>query len=626
MAHLKYLTIILLVFLSACSVGQKDVRFKIIESGKVGYIDQNGKVVIQPIYLNGADFSEGLAAVRINGKYGFIDILGNIIIPPKYDFSSSFEFGLASAYIDGEVQLIDKRGQCILKNSNYRFINLISRNRAVVKTAKSKYELIEIPTGKKILNQSLDRISEFKEGVAVVQVEKKSKNSYESDYAVIDTNGHFIVHFGKYDEIKDFRNGYSLVDNYGKKNEKELFEGVIDTKGTLLFKRPKSDQSYMFNDFYDGLAVITFKNHSGYINLKGEVVLNDAKNRYLNDFSGGRVFMKNEKGKFQLYDTQFNLVTDELFDEFHGRGFKKGVAIVRKNHLWGLIDTNGNDLFKPKFEKISKIDYENQLLLYESDDVESEYTLYGIANFKGELIGKPNIQKASSRFFEKGLLMVIVNDQLSYMNTSGKIIWQEKSDPKKMIPLNTEYMVSGYFMAYSEPSENDLGGFGGSQNSAKLITDNKQFEAGVLTIVVDSTNLDTFAGNYPGFRVSLVNNSSDTMRFDAQDSRLYMNVQAKDRKGNWRDIEHLPSSWCGNSYHTLKLAPNRYWSFVTPVYEGEYKTKLRIKLIVRSDKKKSRKETDQIIYSNEYTGSVNPGQFWNKDHHIPTGIMDPYSY
>lgn len=624
MSCLKYLTIILLIFLSACSVGQEDLRFKIVENGKVGYIDQNGKVVIQPIYLNGADFSEGLAAVRINGKYGFIDISGNFIIPAKYDFSSSFEFGFASAYIDGEVQLIDKKGQCILKNSNYRFINLVSRNKAVVTTAKGKYELIEIPTGKKILNQSLDQISEFKDGVAVVQVEKKSKNSYGSDYGVIDTNGHFIVHFGKYDEIKDFRNGYSLIDNCGKKNEKELFEGVIDTKGTLLFKRPKSDQSYMFNDFYDGLAVITFKNHSGYINLKGEVVLNDPRNRYLNDFSGGRVFMKDEKGKFQLYDTHFKRVTNELFDEFHGSGFKNGVAIVRKNHLWGLIDTNGNYLFKPKFEKISEINYENQLLLYEIYDVESENSLSGIANFKGELIGKPNMQKVSSRFFEKGLLMVIVNDRLSYINTSGKIIWQEKLEPRKMIPLNTDHMLSGYFTAISDGDQADLGGFGKSRNSAKQITDSFPFETNKLSVWVDEIADTSFSG-YKGFRVYVANKTADTIRFGAQDSRLYMNVQAKNKHGKWADIEHLPSSWCGNSYHKLKLMPNEYWPFVTPAYEGEYKTKLRIKLEY-SDKGKNGKEELQIIYSNEYDGSVNPGQFWNKDHHIPAGIMDPYSY
>jgi hypothetical protein len=626
MPRLKHLTIILLIFISGCSVGQQDLRFKIVENGKVGYIDQEGKVVIQPVYLNGADFSEGLAAVRLNGKYGFIDISGNWIIPAKYDFSTSFEFGFASAYIDGEVQLIDKRGQCVLKNSNYRFINLISQNRAIVVTKKSKYELIDIPTGKNLLKQSLDRISEFSDGVAVVFAEKESKKAYTSDYGVIDTNGRFIVSMGKYSEIKNFRNGYSLVDNYGEKNEEESFEGVIDTKGTLLFKRPKNDQSYLFKDFNDGLAVINFKNHSGYINLKGEIVLNDTRNKYLNDFSGGRVFIKDEKGKYRLYDTQFNQVTEELFDEFHRHGFKNGIAIVRKKHLWGLIDADGNYIFKPKFEEISEIDYENQLLIYESDDSESEHTLYGIANFKGEPIGEPNIQKVGSRFFENGLLMAIVNDRLSYINTSGKIIWQEKSDPKKMIPLNTDYMVSGYFRAYSEPDEDDLGGFGGSQNSAKLITDNKQFQSAGLGVVVDSMNLDTLSGNYLGYHVYVVNNLGDTVRFDAQDSRLYMNVQAKDQKGKWRDIEHLPSSWCGNSYHILKLAPKRYWSFVTPVYEGEYKTKLRIKLIVGSGKKKNGKETDHIIYSNEYKGSVNPGQFWNKDHHIPTGIMDPYSY
>jgi hypothetical protein len=100
-----------------------------------------------------------------------------------------------------------------------------------------------------------------------------------------------------------------------------------------------------------------------------------------------------------------------------------------------------------------------------------------------------------------------------------------------------------------------------------------------------------------------------------------MKIQALDKQGQWNDIEYLPSSWCGNSYHHVKLAPGSYWSFVMPVYEGEIKTKLRAELDHIGDDR----ECGKTIYSNEIEGSINPAQFWNKTTYYPNGLMDPYN-
>lgn len=641
MPQLKHLILILLpAFTVLYSIAQQDPRFLITEKDKVGYMDVHGKTIIEPVYLNGADFSEGLAAVRVGGKYGFIDADGKWVIPASYDFASSFRFGLAAVYTNGKVQLVDRSGKCVLENPDYKNLYLISANRAVVSTVENRYELIDIRLKKSLVKTPLLRINQFQDGVAVVSRKGESKEKYPNpDYAVIDTNGRIIVGFGTYSEIHDFVDGYALVEGFTHKKRENEFDGVIDTKGKLIFRRPKTSQSYLFRDFHNGLTVISFNNYwnaekkefsavkkdyQGYMDLTGEIVLNDTLNRYLYDFAGGRTFLKDAKGTFQLYDKRLNRVSEEVFDQYENPGFSNGLARVRKKYNWGLIDTNGRYLFEPKFAGIFRIDYEHQLLIYESD-TESGQPLYGIANFKGEPVGDSNIQRVDPGLFKNGLLRAIVNDRLSYINTSGKVVWQEQlHDSQELVSLDTEYMISGYFTAISEDDDDDMGGFGRGVNSAKPITDNKQFKPGELSILVDSSKPDTFAKQYKGFKVYLANKLSDTVRFNAQDSRLYMNVQAKDVHGNWKDIEHLPSSWCGNSYHTLRLEPDHYWDFVTPVYSGEFKTKLRIKLEVRSSGKS--KDKSYTIYSNEYDASVNPGQFWNKDHHIPTGIMDPYSY
>jgi hypothetical protein len=96
--------------------------------------------------------------------------------------------------------------------------------------------------------------------------------------------------------------------------------------------------------------------------------------------------------------------------------------------------------------------------------------------------------------------------------------------------------------------------------------------------------------------------------------------EALDRDGKWKPIEYLPSSWCGNSYHTVFLAANEYWEFTAARFTGKFKTKLRFRL----DHQKPGAE-DATIYSNEFEGGVNPKQFTVQKEYKPAGLMDPYN-
>ncbi len=54
------------------------------ENGKWGYVDYNGKVVIEPQYEQAKSFSNGLAAVMIDGKWGYIDKNNNMVVECQY--------------------------------------------------------------------------------------------------------------------------------------------------------------------------------------------------------------------------------------------------------------------------------------------------------------------------------------------------------------------------------------------------------------------------------------------------------------------------------------------------------------------------------------------------------------
>ena len=55
------------------------------ETGLIGYVDTDGKIIIEPQFYWGHDFSEGLAFVKgVPGREdatGFIDVEGNLVIP-----------------------------------------------------------------------------------------------------------------------------------------------------------------------------------------------------------------------------------------------------------------------------------------------------------------------------------------------------------------------------------------------------------------------------------------------------------------------------------------------------------------------------------------------------------------
>ncbi len=71
------------------------------DSNRWGYIDKQGKVVIEPKYYEAKDFSEGLAAVQEENDslWGFIDKEGKYFIKPQYTKCGSFFNGATSVEI-----------------------------------------------------------------------------------------------------------------------------------------------------------------------------------------------------------------------------------------------------------------------------------------------------------------------------------------------------------------------------------------------------------------------------------------------------------------------------------------------------------------------------------------------
>ncbi|AHM59615.1 hypothetical protein D770_06760 [Flammeovirgaceae bacterium 311] len=99
------------------------------------------------------------------------------------------------------------------------------------------------------------------------------------------------------------------------------------------------------------------------------------------------------------------------------------------------------------------------------------------------------------------------------------------------------------------------------------------------------------------YPVYIWNAGSHTAALDAEDWSLNPIVEAKDERGDWRPIEFIQHSGCGNSYWTLLLKPDYY--VITSIYRytGDFETEMRVAVA--------------SAYSKPFRGSINKSQFIN---------------
>jgi hypothetical protein len=64
-------------------------------------------------FRGGMPFSESLARVRVSGRWGYIDANGKLVIQPQFDDAIGFPDGLAGVKSHGEWGYIDKTGRTV---------------------------------------------------------------------------------------------------------------------------------------------------------------------------------------------------------------------------------------------------------------------------------------------------------------------------------------------------------------------------------------------------------------------------------------------------------------------------------------------------------------------------------
>lgn len=641
---------------------QSDKLFPIVDNGLWGYINQDGEIKIEPIFLQASKFSEGLAAVRLKGIYGYINNQGEFELQPQFDYALSFKRGIAKVYIESKPYYIDKKGNKLFEHDYAEILGFEDINYSVVKTKTEKLGVINLQ-GNLIIDTAFIKIDPFSsEGLATVVGENHNPYpDYDSldkvyEIGVINLKGEFIVPYGKYESISEFRNGYAKVKFIKDPTIKYDYRiGMIDTTGNIKFMIPLESWSldYAKEQFSCGLAIVsieyqdtgtlnksgfkTSKRYMGVINELGEIKYSSQKWREITPFHYNRAFVRDTNYNWYLINKDGKILNEEPYkrlnyDSYSSKVedlFEDGKQIVKTSTGWGAIDTNGNFVIEPKkIEELNSDSFRKKNIIGIINHLynENKYSYeFGFWNMNSGNIVEPKFHFIDYEGFDDELVYVFQDGRMGYIDHNGNYIWREtKKDSQKVIKFNIDYMKRGSYYATS-PYKEELAGYGGWGNSENAFRNNSdliEFKANELSIKVVSDNTSNYLEKYSAMKLFVVNTSLDTFYFDAQDSRLYLKLQAQDKLGDWKDIEYLSNSWCGNSYHSLFLPPEKYWEFIIPVFVGEYKTKLRAELLYKTY---SDDKTEKTLYSNVFEGSINPGQFWRKQEYYPSGIMDPYN-
>jgi hypothetical protein len=164
------------------------------QSEKFGFVNGQGRFIIQPQFDTARKFSGCVALVKENDKWGAIDVTGNFLIYPQFDNEPH--------YLGHGIFAVAKESKFTQKDQRYRLMDLEG-------ASVGKEEFIDI--------------SEYHDGLAIFK-------DLHGKQGFIDVQGNIIVN-ASFDEATFFFNGLAFVKANGE-------QGYITRSGQYVWRAP----------------------------------------------------------------------------------------------------------------------------------------------------------------------------------------------------------------------------------------------------------------------------------------------------------------------------------------------------------------------------------------------------
>lgn len=309
---IRVLSILVLSFLSNVASAQIPQPFQDEKTNKYGYKDENGKVVIKPVYDIAYEFTDGkYAEVNIGadyarnkgGKWGIIDTKGKLVHPVKYDNAKCLGYNLFALNIGHKFSNMDA-------SPSGKFAIFNAAGKALTPFAYSGF-LIAV---------------RFEEGYAPLETWDGKKQRY----GLLDSTGKVAIP-AKYDEVGGFREGFCRLTLNGK-------SGFIDKKAKLVI--PMKYEAT--KNFSEGLASVKLNGKWGFVDTKGKEVIG-LEYEDANYFEEGYAAVK-KNGKWGVINKENNVIIDFMYEEIIWIKNNANEIRIKKGNKYINVDRQGNEL------------------------------------------------------------------------------------------------------------------------------------------------------------------------------------------------------------------------------------------------------------------------------------------
>jgi hypothetical protein len=279
--------------------GIGEIKLIPVQSGEIyQYIDQDGKIIINPQFSQATIFRNGVALVRTSGdeqKWGYISEDGKYAVPATFTEATVFSEDLAW---------------------------VVSEN-APPKAINSKGEI-------KITLQDAQTVYNFKEGLAAYCNTDSSTNMW----GFIDKEGKVKI-APQFTGASDFSGGKCSIRSNGK-------WGYIDKQGKIIINCQFDDAGRFMN----GFAVVSSGEKVGVIDENGKYIINPQFSEMIHD---GEKYLVKQGNKWGWCDGEGKMIINPQFDyAFPFLGNK--LAPVKSGNNFGYIDMDGKIVINPQFD------------------------------------------------------------------------------------------------------------------------------------------------------------------------------------------------------------------------------------------------------------------------------------
>lgn len=349
--NLFVLTVIFLA-IAACTSSDRETNieskelYRIQVGGKCGFINENGKLMIEPQYdMAFCFFSDSVCFAQVGERKGLINSNGEYIVDLETTIGGILQFKNDVAVFitnNGKQGVISKSGEIILP-AIYKDILRDGDNGFIVMDTLENMGYIN-NQGDFIIPCKYDAVHQFSEGLTMVTTSRKC--------GYVDTTGTWVID-SIYDDARDFGNGLARV----KRNEEWMF---IDHNGKEVGK-------FNFDEILTGFtcnrAFIKKDNRIELIDKNGKKIANIDADSVYGYHNGYATFKIN--GKYGKLDSTGVVAIPPKYENLFRT--EKGLSIFTKNKKQGIIDSTGQVIIEAKHDIVHNDNHLTLLLCIDGD-------------------------------------------------------------------------------------------------------------------------------------------------------------------------------------------------------------------------------------------------------------------